>query len=102
MSRAMSAARRYSARLVMIASPKGGEAVWTDRIRGAAQSLRARLAAPRGARDRPARLRPGWHFSWYLDEPEPCPPEHGSQGGQPRNGAIESIIVGADRPFGCP
>src|SRR5206468_3731951 len=44
MSRAMSAARRYSARLVMIASPKGGEAVWTDRIRGAAQSLRARPA----------------------------------------------------------
>jgi hypothetical protein len=74
-SRAISAARRYSARLVMTAFPKGGTVEWTDRLRRAAQSFRARLAAPRGAQVRPARLRRGWCFSWYLNEPEPCPPE---------------------------
>src|SRR5262249_36726529 len=99
-SRAMSRARRYLLSPVIPASPDQGALVVWRHARAPAQPIRERLAAPRGAQDPPARLRPERHLSTDLSDPEPCPPEHGNQGGHLRNGAIESIFVGADRPFG--
>src|SRR5262249_36782741 len=54
-TRTMSPARRYSVPAVMTASPSETGWVGSDQLVAAAQSIRARLDALRGARDRSAR-----------------------------------------------
>jgi hypothetical protein len=94
-SRAMSAARRYSVPSVTSASSEGGGAVWGNRSLRAAQPNRERLAEQSGARCRPARLTLDCRVSWYRSEHGSFPPEHKSPGEYRRNGAIESIFGGA-------
>ena len=98
-SRAMSRARRYSLSLIIPGPPLEEAMVLRQGWPG--RPIRARLAALKDARGRPARLRPGRRILRDLDEPGPCPPEDGNQDGREKNGAIESIFVGADPPFGC-
>jgi hypothetical protein len=100
-SRAMSRARRYSPCPVISAPPREGETVLRQ-ARSVGRPIGERLAAPGGVQAPPARSKPGWRPSTDMGEHGPSPPECGNQAGAIKNGAIESIFVGAAHPCGCP
>src|ERR1700730_9792146 len=78
-----------------------GERVSVEACSTAAHRIRKRLAAPGGEQGASALLRSDRPLSPYLDDPGPYPPD-ANRGAQQRNGAIDSIFFGADRPFGRP